>query len=163
MHQHRAGDAAPAHRTAIVVERHIIAHDDHLDRDARRPGDLGGQAEIEPVAGIVFDDQQNAGGARHRADRCFHGVHAGRGEDGADYRSGEHALADIAGMGRFMARPTAGDDRHLAARGQGGIVAPQHDVFARDPGETRIGEEQAFDHLLDDHQRIVDQLFHERV
>jgi hypothetical protein len=100
--QYRTCDAAPAVARYGVAQRHIVGHGDDLDRNAVRAGQLGGEAEIQPVAGIVLDHQHRAGRAGGGADAGQHGVDAGRGKDIARDRRREQPRADIACMGRFM-------------------------------------------------------------
>ena len=75
VHQHRAGQPAPA-GARRGGQRHVVGHHHHLDRDALGAGQLGGQPEVEPVAGVVLDDQQHPAGAGDRADRVQHRVDA---------------------------------------------------------------------------------------
>ncbi len=52
--EHGAGDAAAAVARDEVAQRHVVGDDHHLDRDALLAGKLGGEAEIQPVAGVVL-------------------------------------------------------------------------------------------------------------
>ena len=49
-----AGDAAGLRR---VGQRHVVVDDDHRDVEAEGAGALGGEAEVQPVAGVVLDDR----------------------------------------------------------------------------------------------------------
>jgi hypothetical protein len=98
----RTRNAAPAIARHGVAQRHIVGHDDDLDRNAIRACQLGGEAEIQPVAGIVLDHQHRAGRAGGGTDAGQHGVDAGRGEDIPRDRRREQPRADIACMGSFM-------------------------------------------------------------
>ena len=122
--------------SADVGQGDVVGDDHHLDRDALGPGHLGGQAEVEAVAGVVLDDQQAARRAGDGADGGQDGVGGGRGEDVAGDRGREHAAADVAGVGRLVPAAAAGDQGHPAASGLLGVVADQ-DVCGRAAGEAR--------------------------
>lgn len=100
VHEERARDPA---RLRQVGQRDIVGDDRHLDLEALGAGPLGREAEIQPVAGIVLDDEQAAGRAGGGADAGEHRLDAGRGEDLARDRGGQHAGPDEAGMARLMA------------------------------------------------------------
>ena len=81
VHEHRAGNAAPAVARHQVAQRHVVGYDHHLDGDALLAGEFGGEAEVQPVAGVVLDDEHCAGLAADSEDRGKHRIGAGRGED----------------------------------------------------------------------------------
>ena len=77
----RPGQAATAGVcSAIAGQRHVVGDDHDLDRNPLGPRQLGGQAEVEAVAGVVLDDQERPGGPGDGPDRGEHGVGARRGE-----------------------------------------------------------------------------------
>ena len=75
--QDRPGQPAAAGVVGRVGQGDVVGDDHHLDRDALGPGHLGGQAEVQPVAGVVLDDQQAARRAGDGADGGQDGVGAG--------------------------------------------------------------------------------------
>ena len=82
MDQYRPRDPAPpAFFRYGGMQRDVVGDDDDLDRDPLRPGHLGSESEIEPVARVVLDDQDSAGRTGDGPDRRKHGVGAGRRED----------------------------------------------------------------------------------
>ena len=134
--EERAGDAAGLRQ---VGQRDVVVDDDHRDLEAEGAGPLGGEAEVQPVAGVVLDDQQAPGRAGDGEDAGEHRVDRGRGEDVAADRGGQHAAADEAGMRRLVAGAAAGDQRHLGAV----PVGADHDADVRiavEPREPAAGE-----------------------
>ncbi len=160
MHEHRAGQAAPAGMFATRGERDVVGDDHRLDVDPFRARDLGGEPEIEPVAGVVLDDQQHAGRAAHGADRVEHRVDRRRREHFARHRRAQHAAADITGMRGFVAGAAARHERDLAARGGLGRVGAHHDRAVREQRQVGMqcdeSVQQVGHHAFD----IVDQLLH---
>jgi hypothetical protein len=75
--QHRPRNAAAAVARHGVAQRHVVGHDNELDRNALGACQLGSEAEIQPVASIVLDHQRRAGRAGGGADAGQHGVNAG--------------------------------------------------------------------------------------
>ena len=68
-------DAAPAGRVERVLDRDVVVGDDRRDLDLA--GDeLGGQLEVQDVAGVVLDDVEDAGAAVDGAGRGLHLVRA---------------------------------------------------------------------------------------
>ena len=149
MDQDRPGQPPPAGVVGRVGQGDVVGDDDHLDRDALGPGHLGGQAEVQAVAGVVLDDQQAARRAGDGADGGQDGVGGWGGEDVAGDRGREHAAADVAGVGRLVAAAAAGDQGHPAAPGLLGVGADQ-DVVAGQPAKPGEGGGQPLDHLRDD-------------
>ena len=66
--QDRPGQPAPAGVVAPAAagQGHVVGHDHDLDRQSLGPRQLGGEAEVQPVAGVVLDDQERPGAARRR-------------------------------------------------------------------------------------------------
>ena len=106
--EERAGDAAGLRR---VGQGDVVVDDDHADVEAEGAGALGGEAEVQPVAGVVLDDEEAPGRAGDGEDAGEDGVDRGRGEDVAADRRGQHARADEAGVRRLVAGAAAGDER----------------------------------------------------
>ena len=79
VHQHSTRHAAAAPDLDGVAQRHVIGDHHQLDRDALATRELGGEAEIQPVTGVVLDDQQHASRAGDGADGSQHRIRAGRG------------------------------------------------------------------------------------
>ncbi len=155
VHQHRAGDAA---RLRGVGQGDVVGdqHAGHVDAFGARA--LGGQAEIEPVAGVVLDHQQHPGRVGAGADRGQHRFYPRRGEQVAGDGAAEHAGADEAGMRRFVAGAAAGQHRHLrrVARGL------QHDAGAAGGvrAQQRLQRGDGVEHVVDDRARGGEELVH---
>jgi hypothetical protein len=123
---------------------------------------FGGESEIEPVAGVVLDDQQRALVAGHREQCREHRIRAGRREHVAAHRGGQHALADEAGMGGLVAGAAAGNDGDARLVPVG---AQDHaDVgIAVEPRQAAVGGEQlARDRIRDQGATRVQQMAHGR-
>ncbi|GMB80062.1 hypothetical protein NN6n1_08440 [Shinella zoogloeoides] len=155
--EERAGDAA---RLRQVRQGDVVVDDDHGDVEPLRPRPLGGEAEVQAVAGIVFDDQQAAGRSRHGKDAGQHRIDARRGKDIAADRGRQHAAPDEARMGRLVARAATGDDRHLRPV----PIAAQHHADMRiavEAGKRAAGKRECpVDGLGDDVFAPVDELRH---
>lgn len=156
--EQRACDAA---RLRIVRKGDVVADDDHLHPQAACPGHLGSQAEIEPVSGVVLDDEQAAGLSRDGQDRRQYGIDARRGEDLAAHGRRQHALADEGGMGRLVARPAPGNEGDALLS----PVVPQHDLDVGkgvEAGSALSGGrgEKSFDGVGNDAVARPDEAFH---
>ncbi len=152
MDEDGARDAA---RLARIGQCDVVGDDDHFDREAQCLGALGGEAEIEPVAGVVLDDEEAARGAGDGDDGGEHRIDAGRGEDIAADGGGQQSRADEAGMGGLVARPAARDDRDLGlvpagAQHDPGVTVPRK---ANEPAATR--GDQPVDRFIDDVGPVV--------
>ena len=101
MHEKRACDTAGLRK---IGQRDIVVNNNHFDVEAKGFGPLGGEAKVQPVARIVFHDQQTASRSCHGQNAGQHGIYTGRGEDVTTHGRRQHAFADKAGMGRLMAR-----------------------------------------------------------
>ena len=88
----------PAFARRVPAQRHVVGDDGDLHRDALGASQLGGQAEVQPVAGVVLDDQQGPAGPGRGADGRQHRIGGRRGEYLAADRRAQHAVADIAGV-----------------------------------------------------------------
>ena len=129
--------------------------------EAEGAGALGGEAEVQPVAGVVLDDEQAPGRAGDGEDAGEDGVDRGAGEDVAADRGGQHALADEAGVRRLVAGAAAGDQRdlRLVPVGADDDADVRIAVEAREPAAG--GGEEAVDRLGDDVFPAVDELGHD--
>ena len=133
--EERAGDAA---RLGEVGKRDVVGDDHHLDLEPLGAGALGGEPEVQPVAGVVLDDQQAAGRAGDGADAGEDGGDRGRGEDLAGDGGGQQAGADEAGMRRLVAGAAARDHGDAGAV----PVGAQHHLdvgIAVEAGEPAAG------------------------
>ena len=112
--QHGIGDAAATSGIETVFHRHVVVDHHGGDFNAALMQQLGGGFEVQDVAGVVFDNQQNAFAAvnLHRAFEHF--VRRRRGENFPRAGAREHALADIAAVHRLMSAAAAGEQGHLA-------------------------------------------------
>lgn len=115
VHEHRPGEPPPADLAALApADGDVVGHDDHLDPGAEAGAQLlGGLVEVEDVAGVVFDDQDRAGGAPDGAGALVDLLDAGRREEVARDRGGQHAAPDVHGVGGLVARAAAGDQGHV--------------------------------------------------
>jgi len=102
--EHRSGNAAAARSRDAVAQSDVVGHDHLLDRNAFASRQLGRHAEVQPVAGIVLYDEDRSGWPGSAADGGENGIDARRGKHLACRGRGEHARADIAGMGRLVSR-----------------------------------------------------------
>lgn len=116
--------------------------------------------EVQPVARIVFDYQQCSRRSRYGQDRGENRLAIRRGKDLPRYRGAQHTHTDIAGMSRFMAAATTGDNGDLLALNLRGI-GTKHHLVGRQPGESRIQNAQALQHFFDHVFGTIDELFHE--
>ena len=152
-----AGEAAGLRQVGLGD---VVVDDDHRDLEAEGARALGGEAEVQPVAGVVLDDEQAPGRAGDGEDAGEHRVDRGRGEDVAADRGGQHAGADEAGVRRLVAGAAAGDQRDAGAVPVG--ADDDADVrVAVEAGEAAAGERQkAVDGLGDDGFLGVEELGH---
>ena len=104
VHQERSRDPT---RLGEVGQGHVVLHHDHLDLEPEGARALGGQAEVQPVAGVVLDDEQASGLAGDGQDAGQHRLDRGRGEHVAADRRRQHPPAHEAGNGpaRGPSRP----------------------------------------------------------
>ena len=159
VHQHGAGNAAASPLGHEIAQRHVVGDDHDFDRDALLAGEFGGEAEVQPVAGIVLDDQHGTGRAGNGEDRGEHGVGGGRGEDVAGNGGRQHAFAHIAGMRRLMAAAAAREDGDRAL-GRFGEGAADDDILVGQQRHGGIEVGDAFEQLADEVARFVDEFFH---
>ena len=94
-----------------VGKRDVIIDDHHVDLQAKSARPFRSQPEIQPVPGIVLDDQQATCRAGDGEDARQHCIDRRRCEDIAADRGCQHTLAYETGMGRFVAGPTTRDQR----------------------------------------------------
>src|SRR6202012_1688645 len=114
LHEQGGPDLAPSGRGQRVLDVQVVVDHDLDDLDALVVGELGGQLEVEDVAGVVLHDVQDAGAAVHRLGGGQHLV----GHRGGEHlpRGGrvQHAVADEAAVQRLVPGPAAGDQPDLA-------------------------------------------------
>ena len=79
VHQYGAGDARRRSR-GVCRRSDVVGDDGDLHRDALGASQLGSQAEVQPVAGVVLDDQQGPVGPGRGADGRQHRIGGRRGE-----------------------------------------------------------------------------------
>ena len=159
--QDRAGEAATARVPATAGQRDVIGHDHHIDRNPLGPRALGGQAEVEPISGVVLDDQEGPSRARDGPDRGEDGIGSRRREHIPRHRRAEHPPADVARMGRLVPAAAAGDEAHLSVSYLFGI-GPDQDRLARQSSQAGMDRDQPLEHLFHDAVRIVDELLHRK-
>ena len=159
VHQHGAGDAPPTFARRVPAQRHVVGDDGDLHRDALGAGQLGGQAEVQPVAGVVLDDQQGPVGPGRGADGRQHRIGGRRGEYLAADRRAQHAGADIAGVRRLVTGATAGNHGHGPPLRRRQIAAHQHMLIAQE-GRPRRPPRRALEHFPHQSGRIVDEFLH---
>lgn len=138
----------------------IVSHHHHLHRDPLGARDLGREAEVEAVAGVVFHDQQHAGRAGDGTDGIQHGVGGRRGEYFAGHGRAEHAGANVTAVCRLMAGAATRNQRDFAACGSLAGVGAQHDVLALQERQVRVQCGQAGQHVGDDMGDVVDEFLH---
>ena len=152
-----SGDTTPLGRAFGRPAADIVGHGQAAGRDALGLQALGGNTEIQHVAGIVAERHDHA---RIRSRGLGHGVDLlgrGRGKDIAHGRPVGQALAHQPGKGRVMARAAADDDRDFARRGHGG---PYHAAgYALD--QVGIGGHKAINGFIDEIGRLVEEITHD--
>ena len=153
MDEQRTGDAP---RLFIIRQRNVVADDQHFHVVAETARVLRREAEVQPVAGIVFYDQQAARLAGHRLNGGKHRVDARRGEQIATDCGGQHAFTNKADVRRFVAGAAAGDHRHVVFI----QVATDHHPDRRvalQPGEVipRTGDDGSLNHVVDEAGALV--------
>jgi len=77
---------------------------DHCNLQPLDTGKLSRELKVEPVAGVVFHDQQDPGRACHRADGGQHGISRGRGEDLTADRRRQHMACGRNDPGRHSSQ-----------------------------------------------------------
>ena len=120
--QHGGADAATPGRVETVFHGYVVIDEDVLDRNAVRVGQLGRGLEIEHVAGVILDQEQDACAAVDGLGGFIHLIRRGRGEDFAGAGGIEHAHAHKAAVHRFVAAAAAGYDGHFAGHRRVGTI-----------------------------------------
>ena len=151
----RGGPAPDLGGQGHVVGDH---HGRHLD--ALGAGQLGGEPEVEPVAGVVLDDQQDAAGGGDRPDRVQHGVDRRGGEDLARHRAGQHARRRRIRRGPARARRRRRRAGPPAGRAHGLDVAADRGGGAGQAGDAGRGERESVQGFADDVAGRIDELLH---
>ena len=153
MHKNSPGDTA---RLFVIRQRNIVADDQHLYVIAKTARFLRREAEVKPIAGVVFNDQQTARLAGHRLNRGEYRIDARRGEQIAADRGGQHAFTNKADVRRFMAGAAAGNHRHVVFI----QIAAYHYTDRRvalQAGEVvpRAGNNGSLDHVVNEADALV--------
>ena len=157
VHEEGAREAAASGDAEGRRERAIVGDDDHLDVESLELGAFGGEAEVEPVAGVVLDDEEASGRAGDVADGGEHRGDGGGREHVAAHRRVEHPVPDESGVRGLVARSPAGDERHLVL-----VDVGSHDHL--DVGEAveelnpGVRLDEALQHLGDRRARVVEEL-----
>ncbi len=99
MHQCRSRYAA---RLLVIWQSDVVRHDHHLHLQTVAFGLLCRQTKVQPVASVVFDNQQTATIARHRHNGIQHRIYARRGKQVPTHRRRQHSFTDKPGMGWLM-------------------------------------------------------------
>ena len=97
--------------------------------------------EVHDVAGVVLDDEQDAGAAVDRRGRGEHLIRRGRREHLTGAGGIEHAIADEAGVQGLVAGAAAGNQRHLVVHrrpgaGDEGRIVRELDQIGMRRGKT---------------------------
>ena len=116
LHQHGAGKSSPADSaTSLAADADIVTDNQLLNLDALSAGLFHGHAEVQDVASVVHDDDEDAAvgvlGAQdlERTKDLLGGW--GR-KDGAGDGCGQKAAANETCKGRLVAGATAGEQRN---------------------------------------------------
>ena len=157
VHEQRTGDTA---RLRQVRQGNVVIDNHHVDLQSEGAGPLGRKTKVQPVAGVVLDDQQAAGLAGDGQNARQHGIHGGRCKHLAADGRREHALADETCMAWLMTRAAAGDKRHLGFV----PVGAHHHLDMRiavETGEPSAGRAQhAVNRFGDERFLGIDELLH---
>ncbi|KAJ0159631.1 hypothetical protein CTA2_9372 [Colletotrichum tanaceti] len=100
---------------ALPADGDVVAAGDHAAVVAAAPRLLGGEPEVEAVAGVVCDDEDGADVGRHALDGGQDLLCGGAGEDVAGDGGRQHVVADVAGPRRLVAGAAAGHDADLGS------------------------------------------------
>ena len=148
-------------RLRKIRQGYVVVHHHHLDLQAVGPGAFGREAEIQPVPGVVLDDQQAPGLARNGENAGEHRVHGGRGEDLAANGGCQHAPADEPRMARLVAGASAGDQRDLRPVPVGSFRDLDVRIAVQAREAPAGGAKGAVDRFGDQRFLGVDELFHD--
>lgn len=159
MHEHRPRNPAAALGGNRILQGNVVGDDNDLDRDPFGPRQLRRQSEIQPVAGIVLDDDQRTGRAGRGPDAGENRIGARRSEDIARHCDRQHARTDITGMGRLVSAATARKHCNLALFRLRQAGPYDHVLILKQNG---FGAERydALQHVPDNGGWIVDELLH---
>ena len=137
--QYGIGNAAAACGIETVLHRHVVVDHHGGDFNAALMQQLGGGFEVQDVAGVVFDNQQDAFAAvnLHRAFEHF--IWRRRGEDFPRAGARKHPLADIAAVHWLMAAAAAGEEGDLTGHRRIGAGDVQRVLMQ---GQLRVGFSQ---------------------
>ena len=153
-----APDAAAPGGVERVLDGAVVVHDHARHLDAVVLGELGREAEVEHVAGVVLDDVQDARAAVDGLRGRLHLIRHRRGEDRAGAGRVEHARADEAAVQGLVPRAAARDEPDLA--GDGRVGADDQLLVEVDPHEAGVRACDARERLGHDVLGIVHELLH---
>jgi hypothetical protein len=156
-HRHIAGHAAPSHNLFCRGACHVISDGQHANVDPFAPQPLGRRAEVEHIAGIVPEAQQNAAATMGAKGDIMHQPGRWRCEDIAGDGAIGEAGPDIAGEGRVVTAAAADDDGNLIwSRGCGA-----QDAARRRAHKPRMDGAEALKGLLRESLGRVDKMSHD--
>src|SRR6266850_2598350 len=110
----------------------------------------------------LISGQLKAGFSDARLDRGKNGVRIRRSKDFSRHSGTQHAVADVACVGRLVPAATARDDRHLRIADVI-YVRANHDFVSRQSRHTRVQDGQSLQHFFNDILRMINKLFHRLV
>ena len=157
-HQQVAGDSAPILASFRRSRGDVIVDPDRLDSDVFRFQHLGGNIEVEHVAGVVAVDKQHALTAMGGLSSLEYGRGRRRSKNVAGDTGVGHAPPHKSREHGLMPASSPRDNRDLAGhRGVSADDRPQAGKLAYVLGE---GEGQSFNRLQGYIVRVVDQFLH---
>lgn len=100
--------------TSTAPYRHVVCswQDNNILTQTRLLRPLRRQTKVQPISGVVGDEQDGALLRRRQPHRRKNLLGARRGEDITTRHSGQQAFTNKAAPSRLMARATATDDAH---------------------------------------------------
>ena len=134
--------------------RDVIGPANRPAGDPLKLRELGGEVEIQDVAGVVAVRQQDAPASRRRLDRLEADVGTGCREDIADRRRVGHAHSHVAKERRLVTGPAANDEANLV----GCLLTTSDDPRGGRRHDVAVSADETLEHLVDGVERIVDQL-----
>ena len=155
-----AGPAAPPVQLIARGGGDVVVHPQRLDLDAGFPGQVRPGLAIHDVAGMVGDQEQNAGAGIGGPDGIADQLRRRCGENVADRIGVQHAVADPANGDRLVAGAVADHQPDLA---RPLLVGAYDDARIGGPALDVIGPrlDETVDHLVDGFLDLVQHLFHE--
>jgi len=151
----RGGAASSGSLSVGALGGEVVVDQDLLDGGAVVGGDLGGDAEVQHVTGVVLDDLQDTVAEVRGCCRRSHLECGGAGEDRPGDGGVEHAGADEAGVQGFVAGAAARYQGDLCGGGLGAGHVRGVGVQAKQRG---MGEDEALERFRHDLGRVIDEL-----